>query len=120
NVEAAGATIIRFDRYRDDRMTVVKSYIEAGRVLVPPYEEPAIIAGQGTIGLEIVAQLEGLGSRADMLVAPCGGGGLIGGVSLAVKELSPSTEIWGVEPEGFDDTRRSLAAGERLANAPGH
>ena len=120
NVRKAGAKVIQFDRVRDDRMTVVAPYIEQGRVLVPPFDDPAIIAGQGTIGLELLAQAEALGVKLDAVIAPCGGGGLIGGISIAVKDASPDTAVWAVEPEHFDDTRRSLAAGSRLSNAPGH
>lgn len=120
NVRKAGAKVITFDRARDDRMTVVRPYIEEGRVLVPPYDDPAIIAGQGTIGLELIAQAGRLGAKLDTVIAPCGGGGLIGGISLAVKDASPDTQVWAVEPEHFDDTRRSLAAGERRSNVPGH
>jgi threonine dehydratase len=120
NVRKAGAKVVHFDRVRDDRMTFVRPYLEEGRVLVAPYDDPAIIAGQGTIGLELMAQAEKLGARLDAVIAPCGGGGLIGGISVAVKDASPDTQMWGVEPENFDDTRRSLAAGSRVANAPGH
>jgi threonine dehydratase len=120
NVKRAGARVVHFDRRRDDRMAFVKPYLDEGRVLVPPYDDPAIIAGQGTIGLELVAQAGKLGVGLDAVIAPCGGGGLIGGISLAVKDASPDTAIWAVEPENFDDTRRSLAAGRRLANEPGH
>lgn len=120
NVEAAGASVIRFDRFKDDRMAVVSHLIEAGRILVPPYDDPAIIAGQGTIGLELVEQADELGAPLDLVVTPCGGGGLIGGVSLAVKARSPATEVWGAEPEHFDDTRRSLQAGRRVGNEAGH
>jgi threonine dehydratase len=120
NVKKAGARVITFDRVREDRMTVVRPYIEEGRVLVPPFDDPAIIAGQGTIGLELVAQAQKLGASLDTVIVPCGGGGLIGGISLAVKDASPETQVWAVEPENFDDTRRSLAAGERKPNAPGH
>jgi threonine dehydratase len=120
NVEAMGATVIRFDRHKDDRMTFVKSYIDAGRVLVQPFDDPLIIAGQGTIGLEIVAQAQAMGLTLDAVTSPCGGGGLISGLSLAVKSLSPDTQIWAAEPEHFDDTRRSLAEGRRVSNEPGH
>jgi threonine dehydratase len=120
NVKKAGAKVVHFDRARDDRMTFVKPYLEEGRVLVPPYDDPAIVAGQGTIGLELIAQAERLGIKLDTVIAPCGGGGLIGGISLAVKDASPETAIWAVEPENFDDTRRSLNAGSRVSNAPGH
>lgn len=120
NVEAAGAQVIRFDRFKDDRMALVRPYVEEGRVLVPPYDDSEIIAGQGTIGLELLAQAAELDASLDMVVTPCGGGGLIGGVSLAIKDESPQTAVWGVEPEHFDDTRRSLQAGRRVANEAGH
>lgn len=120
NVMKAGAKVIRFDRFKDDRMKVVAPYLEEGRILVPPFDDPAIIAGQGTIGIELMAQSARIGARPDMVLAPCGGGGLIGGISVAVKDTSPETAVWAVEPENFDDTRRSLAAGSRVSNAPGH
>jgi len=120
NVKRAGARVVSFDRQRDDRMTFVKPYIDEGRVLVPPFDDPAIIAGQGTIGLELVAQAAKLGVALDAVISPCGGGGLIGGISLAVKDASPQTEVWAVEPANFDDTRRSLAAGSHQRNEPGH
>lgn len=120
NVEALGAAVIAFDRHKDDRDQVVKAYVEAGRILVRPFDDPLIIAGQGTVGLEIVAQAEKLGARLDAVISPCGGGGLIAGIAVAVKALSPRTEVWAAEPENFDDTRRSLAAGERVAVSPGH
>ncbi len=118
NVEAMGATVITFDRRREDRDAVVRSYVDAGRVLVKPFDDPMIIAGQGTIGLELVAQAEALGATLDAVVSPCGGGGLISGISLALKHLSPDTEIWAAEPEHFDDTRLSLAEGRRVAIDP--
>lgn len=120
NVLKAGAKVIRFDRFKDKREEVVAPYVAEGRILVPPYDDPAIIAGQGTIGLELTAQAAELGAELDAVLAPCGGGGLIGGISVAVKDGSPDTAVWAVEPENFDDTRRSLAAGNRVANAPGH
>lgn len=120
NVEAMGATVITFDRFRDDRDQVVKSYVDAGRVLVKPFDDPAIIAGQGTIGLELAVQAETLGTRLDAVVSPCGGGGLISGIAVAIKALSPATEVWAAEPEYFDDTRRSLAEGRRVAVDSGH
>ena len=120
NVRKMGAEVVPFDRFRDDRMTVVGPYMEKGMVLVPPFDDPAIIAGQGTIGLELMRQVEALGASLDAVLVPCGGGGLISGISVAVKDASPGTAVWAVEPEHFDDTRRSLAAGARVANEPGH
>lgn len=120
SVRAMGAEIVPFDRFRDDRMTVVSPWLEAGLVLVPPYDDPLIVAGQGTVGLEILDQARAAGAKPDTVVVPCGGGGLTAGVAIAVRDALPGTAVWGVEPEGFDDTRRSLAEGRRVANLPGH
>lgn len=120
NVEAIGAKVISFDRFNGDRDALVQPYVDAGWILVKPFDDPLIIAGQGTVGLEIVAQARQMGATVDAVVSPCGGGGLVSGISLAVKALSPATEIWAAEPEYFDDTRMSLAAGMPVPNAPGH
>ncbi|MGX5800922.1 threonine/serine dehydratase [Bradyrhizobium sp. Arg314] len=120
NVRKMGAEVVPFDRFKDDRMTVVRPYIEQGMALVPPFDDPAIIAGQGTVGLELMKQAKALGVALDAVVIPCGGGGLSSGISVAVKDASPQTAVWAVEPEHFDDTRRSLAKGERVANEPGY
>lgn len=120
NVRRMGAEVVRFDRFRDDRMAVVRPWMERGMALVPPFDDPAIIAGQGTIGLELMRQAAALGVTLDAVVMPCGGGGLSSGISLAVKDASPGTDVWVAEPEHFDDTRLSLAAGRRVAIEPGH
>ncbi|WP_137930195.1 threonine/serine dehydratase [Mesorhizobium comanense] len=120
NVRKMGAEVVPFDRFRDDRMAIVRPYLDRGMALVPPFDDPAIIAGQGTIGLELVRQAKTLGVSLDAVVIPCGGGGLTSGISVAVKDASPGTAVWAVEPEHFDDTRRSLAAGARVSNEPGH
>jgi threonine dehydratase len=86
---------------------------------VPPYDDPHVMAGQGTIGIEIVEQLAGMGLSADVLLCCCGGGGLMSGVATSMGELSPHTALYAVEPVGYDDTKRSLEAGERMANASG-
>jgi len=119
NVRRMGAEIVAFDRFSQDRAEVVRPWIEEGMVLVPPFDDPFVIAGQGTIGLELAGQAAELGATLDAVAVPCGGGGLSSGISLAVKDASPSTEIWAVEPEHFDDTRRSLEQGSRVANRPG-
>ncbi|CAG1008893.1 MAG: threonine/serine dehydratase [Rhizobiaceae bacterium] len=119
-VRAMGAEIVPFDRFRDDRMTVVRPWLDTGMVLVPPYDDPLIVAGQGTTGLEIVGQARAAGAEPDMVVVPCGGGGLTAGVAIAVTDALPGAAVWGVEPEDFDDTRRSLAEGRRVANRPGN
>jgi len=120
NVRSMGAEVVPYDRFREDRMTVVRPYMEKGMVLVPPFDDPAIIAGQGTVGLELMRQAKALGVDLDAVVVPCGGGGLSSGIALAVKDASPRTAVWAAEPEHFDDTRRSLARGERVSNEPGH
>ena len=120
NVRRMGAQVVLHDRFRADRALVARPFLEKGMVPVPAFDDPAVIAGQGTIGLELVEQAEKLGARLDAVVIPCGGGGLTGGISLAVKDTSPATRIWAAEPEHFDDTRRSLASGTRTANEPGH
>jgi threonine dehydratase len=114
-----GAEIRFFDRYTEDREIIAAEIAaERGCVVVPSYDDKHIIAGQGTVGLEIVAQAKALEAELDLLLCPIGGGGLIAGTSTAVKALSPDTAVWGVEPADFDDTRRSLAAGRREVNAP--
>ncbi|TPN41743.1 threonine/serine dehydratase [Mesorhizobium sp. B1-1-6] len=120
NVRKMGAEVVAFDRVREDRVAVVRPYVEKGMVLVPPYDDPAIIAGQGTIGLELLRQAKALGVSLDAVIVPCGGGGLSSGISIAVKDGSPPTAVWAAEPEFFDDTSRSLAKGTRVANEPGH
>ena len=120
NTRGYGAEVVIYDRYSESREQVAEHLAaERGATLVRPYDDPDIIAGQGTCGLEIARQAEVLGVRLDHLLVCCGGGGLTAGCALAVSELSPGTAIHTVEPAGFDDTARSLAAGERLANAPG-
>ncbi|MDR7231454.1 threonine dehydratase [Caulobacter sp. BE264] len=109
-----GADIRFYDRFTEDRIAIADQIAaERGCVVVPSYDDPHIIAGQGTVGLEIVAQAAAQGATLDRLICCVGGGGLIAGTSTAVKALSPSTEIWGVEPAGFDETRRSLESGQR-------
>lgn len=117
NTARYGGTVVLYDRYTGDRKAIAERIMhETGAVMVPPYDDPSIIAGQGTIGLEVAQQCQDLGAQADMLLAPVGGGGLIGGISVAMRALSPETDLYCVEPEGFDDTRRSLEAGARVPN----
>ena len=112
---AYGAEIRFFDRYTEDREAIAAQIAaQRGCVVVPSYDDVHIIAGQGTLGVELIRQAPKL----DQLLCPIGGGGLISGTSLAVKHLSRPTKIFGIEPADFDDTRRSLAAGERLSNDP--
>ncbi len=86
-------------------------------ILVPPYDDPNIMAGQGTIGIEMVRQARELGLTLDLLLCCCGGGGLMSGIATAVSALSPSTRLYAVEPANYDDTKRSLEEGRRVANA---
>lgn len=120
NTRALGAEVIFYDRWTENREAIgARLAEESGATLVRPYDDPGIIAGQGTIGLEIAAQAEAAGARLDACVVCCGGGGLVAGTALALADRSPGTPVFAAEPVGFDDTARSLAAGERLANAPG-
>lgn len=119
NTRGYGAEVRLYDRWRESREEIAQGLAaERGAVAVPPYDDPHIIAGQGTAGLELARQAEALGAPLDAVLAPCSGGGLIAGVATAVKHLSPRTEIHSVEPAGLDDLARSLAVGERVRNAP--
>ena len=116
-----GARVVTYDRRTGDRAQIAADIAaETGATLIPPYDDYVLMSGQGTVGLETARQLAELGASADALICPAGGGGLIAGVATAFQQLSPSTAIFSAEPEHFDDTRRSLIAGERVANEPGH
>jgi threonine dehydratase len=111
-VAGYGAEIVTYDRYTEDRVAIgEKLAADRGLALIPPYEHPHVIAGQGTAALEL---LEDVGAL-DALVVPVGGGGLIAGSATAAKALQPRIRVVGVEPEAGDDTKRSLAAGERVS-----
>ncbi len=115
---ALGAEVVLYDRASQDR-DALGAELAAARdlALIPPFDHPEVIAGQGTTGLEIAEQAAGEGiERADVLV-PCGGGGLSAGIALALEAEAPGLRVRPVEPAGFDDMARSLSAGERLANA---
>ena len=115
--ERSGGRIVTYDRASEDRDAVVARHIaEHGGTLIHPFNDARVIAGQGTVGLEIAADCAAAGVRPDAVLAPASGGGLTAGIGLAVRESSPDTEIVLVEPEGFDDYRRSLAAGHLVAN----
>jgi len=116
-VEFWGGEVVEYDRGTENREEMGRSIAAAeGRVLVPPYEDPFIIAGQGTAGLEAVEQMAQFGETPDIVVCCAGGGGLIAGVGLAVKHHHPEAQIWSAEPVGFDDHRRSIASGHRETN----
>lgn len=117
---ALGAEIIPYDRQRDDREEIGRRIAaEHGATIVPPFDDPHIIAGQGTVGLEIAEDAKALSVALDAVLVPAGGGGLVAGTALAFSEASPSTAIHCVEPRDFDDHRRSLVAGARVGNAGG-
>ncbi|MBP7648570.1 MAG: threonine/serine dehydratase [Phenylobacterium sp.] len=114
-----GAEVRLYDRLTEDRVAIAAEIAaQRGAIVVPAFDDLDIIAGQGTVGLELVTQARALGVNFDVVVAPVGGGGLMAGVSTAVKALSPSTALVGVEPEGFDDTLRSLRVGSRQTLKP--
>ncbi len=118
NTRAYGAEVVFYDRLSESREEIGERLAgERGLTLVRPYDDPLIIAGQGTAGLELAAQARAMEARLDAVLVPCGGGGLIAGCALALAAHSPSSKLFAVEPEGFDDTARSLAAGRRLGNA---
>jgi threonine dehydratase len=120
NTLALGAEVISYDRLRESREEIAtRLATERGAVLVPSFDDPDIIAGQGTVGLEIAMQATEQGATLDDVIVCTSGGGLVAGTALAIRALSPQTRIWSAEPEGHDDHRRSLAAGRREANAPG-
>ncbi|MFB4266154.1 threo-3-hydroxy-L-aspartate ammonia-lyase [Nonomuraea sp. GTA35] len=107
-----GAEVVTYDRYTGDRVAIGEALAaERGLTLIPPYEHPHVIAGQGTAALELVEDVEDL----DALLVPVGGGGLIAGCATAAKGLLPRIRMIGVEPEAGDDTKRSLEAGERVS-----
>jgi threonine dehydratase len=114
---ALGAEIVSYDRDREDRAAIARRIAaERGAVLVPPFDDPLIVAGQGTAGLEIVEDLAALGLAPDLAVVGTSGGGLIAGIALAVKAKVPEAVFYAAEPEGFDDTLRSFASGRRERN----
>lgn len=116
---ALGATIVEYDRLRDDREAIAtKICAERGAVLVKPFDDAGIIAGQGTVGLEIAEDAARFGIVPGAVLTPCSGGGLVSGVALALKGFGLTANVHSVEPENFDGMRRSLAAGKRVA-APG-
>jgi threonine dehydratase len=116
---STGAEVVLYDRYQEDRAAIAQRIAtERKMVLVPPYDDARIIAGQGTLGREFAAQVRARGCTLDTLLVNCSGGGLIAGCALAFAELSAATKLYAVEPAGFDDTARSLRTGKRVANVP--
>jgi len=142
NTERLGAKLVLYDIKTGDRKAIAEAIsVETGATIIAPYDDEMVMAGQGTIGLEIAEQLEqfpksvkrfsdkNCGEKQtvetqisdsieshDLLLAPIGGGGLMAGVSTALRHLMPDMQLYCVEPEGFDDTKHSLERGERVAN----
>ena len=117
NTRAYGAEVVTYDRFGENREEIgARIAAERGATIVRPYDDAGVIAGQGTIGLEIAEQAAELGAMLDAVLVCCGGGGLVSGTALALSEKLPGVPVYAVEPAGFDDTARSLASGSRIAN----
>ena len=113
-----GAEVVLYDRDREDREAIARDIAERrGATLVPPYDDPFVIAGQGTVGREIAEDVAALGLVPEIVVAPASGGGLIAGVATAVKARFPQAALIVAEPEAYDDHRCSLRAGKREPHA---
>ncbi len=118
NTRALGAEVVLYDRASEDRDALgAKLATERGLTLVKPFDEPLVIAGQGTSGLEIAEQAADQGVRQADVLVPCGGGGLTAGIALALEARAPGLRVRPAEPEGFDDTARSLRSGQIERNA---
>ncbi len=109
---ARGARIVTYDRFTENREAIAASILkESGATLVPPFDQPMIMAGQGTAALELLTEAGPL----DALIAPVGGGGLLSGCATIAKAMNPAIRVFGAEPEGANDTFLSMIAGERVA-----
>jgi len=114
NTKALGAEVVLYDRATESREVIATALSEErGAVLVPSFDDPFIIAGQGTIGLEIVEQAQAAGASLSQVLVCCGGGGLVGGIATALADAAPDVDVFSVEPAEFDDTARSLRSGVR-------
>lgn len=117
HTEAWGAKIISYDRATENREAIADAITaQTGATLIPPYEHPDVIAGQGTLALELGIDAKARRLAMDAMLVCTGGGGLVAGCALALSDISPDTKVYSVEPEGWDDTARSLKAGTRLGN----
>jgi threonine dehydratase len=115
-----GAEVVEYDRVNESREQIAaKLAEERGATLVPSFDDPDVVAGQGTVGLEIAEQADEFGLVLDDVVVCCSGGGLTAGIVIALARLAPQAGIWTAEPEGYDDHRRSLESGRRQRNEPG-
>jgi threonine dehydratase len=119
-IRELGAEVVISGRSQDDaQLEALRIAREQGAAFIPPFDHPHVIAGQGTLALELVEDAKAAGFTMDAMLACTGGGGLIAGCALAVEGASPDTRLYAVEPEGWDDTGRSLASGNRETNIPG-
>jgi threonine dehydratase len=117
NTRKLGAEVVIYQRGKESREALGESLAqERGLTLVKPYDDPNVIAGQGTVGLEIAQQAEALDITEAQILVCCGGGGLTAGIATAAASVMPGASVFPVEPEGFDDVARSLAVGERQRN----
>jgi threonine dehydratase len=115
---AFGAEVRFYERATDDRDAIAKAICEERTAaFVHPYDDTQVMAGQGTVGLELMEQAEAIGALPDIVLTGCSGGGLVTGTALAVKAVNPAAKVYSVEPAGFDDFARSLASGRRERNA---
>lgn len=115
--ERDGAEVITYDRFTGSREGIAREICqERGAVLVPSFDDPYIMAGQGTVGYELAQDLAAMGMTPDFVTAPCGGGGLMSGIATAMRATFPDVGIVTVEPAGYDDTARSFASGVREEN----
>lgn len=116
-VRRLGGEVVLYDRQLEDREAIARTIAaERGAALLPPFEHPDVVAGQGTLGLELAAAASDRKLELEAVYAPCSGGGLLSGLGLAIRDSFPRCRIVGVEPAGYDDLRRSLAAGKRQRN----
>lgn len=114
NTERLGGEVVPYDRRTGDREAIARKLAaERGAAVVPSYDHEDIIAGQGTVGLEMAAELRRVGALPDQVLVCCGGGGLTAGCAIALHAAFPRCQIYAVEPEAFDDTARSFASGRR-------
>jgi threonine dehydratase len=119
NTRAYGAEVRLYDRLKESREAIAAEIAASrGAVVVPAFDDPQIIAGQGTAGLEMVRQAKALDASFDLVLTPASGGGLMAGLSQAIRALSPATQFWAVEPAAFNDLALSLEAGERVTIHP--
>jgi len=120
NTRAMGARIIPYDRLTESREDIaIRLARDGGATLLPSFDDPHVMAGQGTVGLEILDQAQEAQAHITQILVCCGGGGLISGIATAVKAARPDIALYSVEPDGYDDTARSLTSGVREQVAPG-